>query len=99
MKRIFFLFLIFLVWNKISNAQQLWRSEILGRPMDNSITVQLIFSDSAQVRVQYGTASGVYSNQTNWQTFADSVTAEIVLTGLTPNTEYFYRVNYRPASG
>ena len=77
-------------------AQTLQHTELLGRPTDSSITVQLIFTDSAEVRVQYGTVSGVYPFQTPWQIFADSVTAEIVINGLQPNTKYFYRVNYRP---
>jgi hypothetical protein len=77
------------------NAQTLWRSELLGRPTDSSITVNLFFSDSAEVRVQYGTVSGTYPFQTPWQTFADSVPAEIVINGLQPDTKYFYRIQYR----
>jgi len=77
-------------------AQTLQHTELLGRPTDSSITVQLIFTDSSEVRVQYGTVSGVYPFQTPWQIFADSITAEIVINGLQPNTKYFYRVNYRP---
>ena len=82
-----------------SRAQNLWRSELLGRPTDSSITVKLFFTDSAQVRVQYGTVSGTYPFQTPWQTFADSVPAEIVISGLQPNTKYYYRVRYRQPSG
>lgn len=78
------------------NAQTLQRTELLGRPTDSSITVQLIFTDSSEVRVQYGTVSGVYPFQSPWQIFADSVPAEIVINSLQPNTKYFYRVNYRP---
>lgn len=78
------------------NAQTLQHTELLGRPTDSSITVQLIFTDSSEVRVQYGTVSGVYPFQSPWQIFADSVPAEIVINSLQPNTKYFYRVNYRP---
>lgn len=80
-------------------AQTLQHTELLGRPTDSSITVQLIFTDSAEVRVQYGTVSGVYPFQTPWQIFADSATAEIVINGLQPNTKYFYRVRYRQPGG
>lgn len=80
-------------------AQILQHSELLGRPTDSCITVQLIFSDSSEVRVQYGTVSGVYPFQTPWQIFADSVPAEIVINGLQPNTKYFYRVRYRQPGG
>lgn len=77
------------------NAQTLQHPELLGRPTDSSITVQLIFTDSAEVRVQYGTVSGAYPFQTPWQIFADSVPAEIVINGMQPNTKYFYRVRHR----
>ncbi len=89
----------FLFTFQLSMSQNLWRTEILGRPTDQGITIQLIFADSAQVRVQYGLSSGIYTNQTPWQTVADSVTAEINLTGLTANTQYYYRVNYRQPIG
>lgn len=85
----------FLLVNHTLFAQHIIHSEMLGRPTDHGITVQLIFDDSVAVRIQYGTISGQYTNQTSWTTFADSVPAEINITGLLPNTQYFYRVNYR----
>lgn len=77
------------------HAQTIFRSEIVGRPTDSSITVNMFFTDSAEMSVQYGTLSGVYPNQTTWQTFADSVPAEIVINGLMPNTKYYYQILYR----
>ena len=79
----------------ISNAQTFIHTELLGRPTDKSITVQVIFKDSTEAQIQYGTTSGVYSNQTTWQTFADSVPAEFVISGLQANTKYVYKLNYR----
>lgn len=76
-------------------AQTLRRTELLGRPTDNSIALQLIFSDSAEVKVEFGTSSGVYTGQTSWQLFPDSVPAEFNLTGLQSDTRYYYRVKYR----
>lgn len=90
-----FLFVSILFSALLSNSQTLQHAEVLGRPTDQSMTVQLFFSDSSEVCVQYGTSSGVYPNQTSWQTFADSVPAEIIVSGLTPNTKYYYRVCYR----
>lgn len=78
-----------------TNAQSIWRAEILGRPTDKSITVQAFFDSAAEACVQYGTASGSYSKQTPWQTFAFGTPAEFSITGLTANTEYYYRVCYR----
>ena len=73
-----------------SRAQTLWRSELLGRPTDSSITVNVIFSDSAEVRIRYGITSGVYPYQTPWRIFADSIPAETVIHGLLPDTKYYY---------
>ncbi len=76
-------------------SQTIQHKELLGKPTDNSFTVQVIFLDSADVSVQYGTLSGVYSNQTPWQIFADSVPAEFTINGLQADTKYFYRICYR----
>ena len=87
--------LLFVLFIAQSDAQNILRSEILGRPTDNSITVQLQFADSAEVRIEYGTQTGVYSSQTAWTTVADSTPINLQITGLAPNTRYFYRVRHR----
>ena len=76
-------------------AQQILFKELLSRPTDTSATVQIMFADSAEVSVQYDTLSGSFANQTAWQTYADSVAAPVVLSGLQPNTQYYYRYCYR----
>lgn len=86
--------LLFINLNNPVHSQSVLRSELLGRPTNNSITVQLFFDNKIEARVEYGTTSGVYTNQTTWQTFYDSI-AEIVVTGLLANTKYYYRINYR----
>lgn len=78
-----------------SFSQIILRKEFIGRNTNNSVTVQMIFADSVDARVEYGTVSGSYTSQTNWQTFGDSTSAEIVVNGLQSNMKYFYRVNYR----
>jgi hypothetical protein len=82
-------------------AQQLKHKELLGRPTGNSITIKTIFDAEVETRIQYGTSPSTYSNQTAWQLtsingFTDDfafVTNEV--TGLTENTRYYYRVQYR----
>lgn len=88
-------FLISVLITTTIRSQTLERAEFLGRPTDNSITLQLIFSDSAQVRVAYGTVPGIYTSQTPWRSFAGGEPAEFVLGGLAPNTKYYYRVRHR----
>ena len=38
-------------------AQKLVHTELLGRPTDKEITLQISFSDSAEACVRYGTAT------------------------------------------
>jgi hypothetical protein len=78
-----------------SKSQTIQRTELLGRPTANSITLLFTFSDSVEISIQYGTASGVYTNQTVWQTYAGNIPIEIIISGLNANTKYYYRVNYR----
>ncbi len=86
-------FLLFLSLNL--QAQTLLHSEILGRPTDKSISVEVIFGNDVEACVQYGTTSGVLPNQSNWQTFKGNEAAEIVVSGLLSNTKYVYRLCYR----
>jgi len=77
------------------HAQKLIHKELLGRPTDKNIDIQLMFSENADVSIQYGTQSGVYPNQTPWLSFNANTPAEFSLAGLTPNTTYFYRVQHK----
>ncbi len=95
MKKPFTLLILLFLIKTCIQSQTILHLEMLGRPTDHSITVQVMFKDSAEVQVQYGTSSGTYSNQTSWQRFSDSASAEINIIGLSANTKYFYRVNYR----
>ena len=79
----------------IVNAQNITQTEIVGRPTNNSITIQAFFDAAVQVSIQYGTVSGTYPNQTPWQSFAVNDPAEVVISGLAPNTKYYYKLNYR----
>lgn len=93
MKYPFFIFIF--LWATQVQAQIFTHTEILGRPTDHSITVQVFFNVPQEVSVEYGTASGIYPNQTAWQAFTAGASAEIELTGLQANTQYFYRLLHR----
>ncbi len=94
MRNRFFLVLISLIGGYV-RAQQILFPELLSRPTSNSVTVQVMFTDSAEVSVQYDTVSGSFANRTSWQVYRDSVAAAVVITGLQPNTKYYYRYCYR----
>lgn len=87
--------IILLLFITSAHAQNLWRTELIGKPTQTTISLTMFFTDSAEVRVEYGTQSGIYTSRTNWITFADSVETDITLTGLQANTKYYYRVNHR----
>ena len=71
-------------------------TELLGCPTDTSVTVNVVPSSGGQIYFQYSTASGIYSGpgsgQTNPATLASGTPFEVVMSGLTPDTKYYYRI-------
>ena len=76
-------------------SQNIKGEEILGRPSDKSMTVQMFFDDSIEIKIQYGLVSGIYDRETNSQLFPPGSSAELVISNLQANTQYYYRVQYR----
>lgn len=70
-------------------------TELLGRPTDHSVTVNLLASVDLEAYFEYGTAPGVYSVQTAPRTFAGGDPIEVVMDHLIPDTRYYYRMRYR----
>jgi hypothetical protein len=68
--------------------------EQLGTPTDTSITINIVPGSTIEYHYQYGTESGSYPFQTGNATATASVPHETVITGLTANTQYFYRMRY-----
>lgn len=89
------LLVLILLFESNAMTQNYEHAELLGRPTDHSITVQLFFNKTIEACVQYGTSSGNYTDQTSWQLFNNGDPTEIIILGLNPNTKYFYRVCYR----
>jgi hypothetical protein len=55
---------------------------ILGRPTDNSITISILFGETSEFIIEYGTSTGVYQyNSVNYQADAN-IPNEIDLTSL-----------------
>jgi hypothetical protein len=74
-------------------AQQ--KSIILGRPTNNSVTASILFDQNVTYFIEYGIQSGTYTNTTTVNNNVMNVPDEIDLTGLTPNTKYYYRMQYK----
>lgn len=68
--------------------------ELLGRPTDSSITINIVPNTTIEYHYQYGTTSGSYSGQTSNYTAVGGEPHEITITGLAANTQYFYRMRY-----
>ena len=76
--------------------------ELLGRPTDQSVTINVVASAAIQAYFEYGTQSGG-ENQTSPTsgTAASPLSAAAnqplvaVISGLTPDTQYYYYMVYR----
>ena len=71
--------------------------EYLSRPTNTSITISLFSVMDTESYVEYGTSPGTYTMTTPVLTVAEDEPIEHVLTGLQPDTAYFYRVRARKA--
>ena len=72
---------------------------VLGKPTDQSITVNVIPHYTGELYFEYGTASGLYTDQTSTLSGTADEVLETVIGGLSANTEYFYRMVYRTPGG
>ena len=72
-----------------------WLSLVLGRATDRSVTVSAVARESLEGFFEYGTSSGNYPNKTGALAFPANQPIETIFTKLPPNTQYFYRLQYR----
>jgi hypothetical protein len=64
---------------------------ILGRPTANSVTVSVLCYSDTQGFIAFGTQKGVLASKTPARLFKGGEPSEILLSGLKPNTQYFYQ--------
>lgn len=75
-------------------------SVVLGSPTATSIRANVYVPDQdGTVALLYGTVSGSYPGRGAAVAIARDVPAELALEGLTPNTRYFYRLQYAAHGG
>ena len=70
-------------------------SEILGRPTDTTVTMSILFDQGVDVYWELGTTSGNYSSITDTISLTANLPVEKDFTGLTTNTQYYYRTRFR----
>ena len=101
MKKSGFLFLTLLL--SIFLSAELWAqfmaTELLGKPTNNSITVNVIPSSNMLIYYEYGTVSGGPYTATSTESATGGVPYEIVIDGLNANTRYYYRMQYSTDGG
>jgi Calcineurin-like phosphoesterase len=94
------------MWAALSAAQQAQQSvdalttvteitQVLSRPTDHSVSVNVLAPTDMEAYVEYGTKPGKYSVKTAVAKSAAKAPFDIVVDRLKPNTEYFYRLQYR----
>ena len=70
-------------------------TELLGRPTDSSVTVNVLAEQNLEVYFEYGTEPGAYTSNTSIAQFPGGTSIEVVIDGLQSNTRYYYRMVYR----
>jgi hypothetical protein len=74
-------------------------SEILGRPTDTSVTVNVVPAIAMEIYYEYGTAPGAYTARTDPQAATAGAPLETLIAGLQANTRYYYRIQTNGAAG
>jgi uncharacterized protein (TIGR03437 family) len=76
---------------------------ILGQPTDRSITINMRTDTAVELYFEYGISAGAYGTQTKSSIAAADPNAsgfflaQMILSGLRADTQYFYRMEYRAA--
>ena len=69
-------------------------AELLSRPTDTSVMVTIVPASTIEYYYEYGTATGVYTGQTTIATATAGQPGKVVISGLNPNTKYYYHMKY-----
>ena len=69
--------------------------ELLGRPTNSAITITVVPAETVSIYYEYGTASGVYTSQTTPGSATGGQPYKVVIGGLNPDTQYYYRMQYQ----
>lgn len=86
---------LFFQFSSEVSSQSITGPELLGKPSNSSITVNVVADAALEAYFEYGTVSGVYADRTGTITSEAYIPLEAVINGLTSNTRYYYRMVYR----
>lgn len=80
-------------------SQNFTGTELLGRPTDNSVTINIICDAVLDIYFEYGSSPGNYSLSTNQISTLANEPFEVIIDGLSANTRYYYRMAYSTDGG
>jgi len=69
--------------------------ELLGRPTDTSVTVNMMAAEDVEAYFEYGLQPGAYTGKTTAALYPGNVPLVAVMTPLQANSRYYYRTRYR----
>ena len=96
----FFLFICSIFITESPGQVSFTGQELLGKPTNNSITVNIIPDENIEYYYEYGTTEGgPYTSQTSTVSATGNAPHEIVINGLQTDTRYYYRIQYRTSGG
>lgn len=73
---------------------------VLGTPTGTSVKANIYAADqSGTVSIAFGTTTGFYDRQTQPVALSPDTPVEITIEGLSPDTRYFYRLNFQSGTG
>ena len=87
-------FLIALSVSAYAQTSTFTAGELLGKPTDTTVTINIVPASAIQYRYEYGTSSGAYTQQTSPVSATAGQASEVTITNLTPDTRYYYRMVY-----
>ncbi|GAB5553162.1 MAG: hypothetical protein Sapg2KO_27530 [Saprospiraceae bacterium] len=70
-------------------------SEMLGRPTNEAITINMLADTNLDLYVEYGTVPNSYTQRTPSLFYMANSPIELTINGLEPDTRYYYRVRYK----
>jgi len=73
--------------------------ELLGKPTDRSVTIRINSLINTDVYAQYGTSPGMYTHRSSIRyNQPANKPVDILINNLQPDTQYYYRLQFRKAS-
>ncbi|MBI78987.1 MAG: hypothetical protein CMQ51_01010 [Gammaproteobacteria bacterium] len=98
-KKVFFIFslaFISILFSQLSYKKESYPENIIiGKPTNNSIMISIMAIENTAIYINYGLDERNYTNKTEIIHSSKDQTAIFNIDKLMPNTQYYYRANYK----